>query len=108
MMKIEMPDELQQAMKLNDEQFSNMRLEMQEYADAYLKIIADLGLSDSCEMMGAFRPTPNTNNQFFAMRYQISRDSLSVEGFKPMNRSEYIEYCIEEFEEAPEDLVSMN
>lgn len=96
-------------MKLDHDQFEELEVDALQ---AFLKFATALSELDCLpdepsEMEIAFRPTNNPNGQYFAVMLSMMVDKatggarMEAMGFKPMDKSAYIQYCIEEYGAAP-------
>ena len=110
--KAKLPAELMLEMKITKDQFEELEAESLLAFINWAQVFTELQIpiDQPYEMEAAWRPKNNPKNQFFAVRYSMMVDPvdsgarLEVVGFKPMGKSDYIDYCIKEFGSAP-DLV---
>ena len=110
-LKAVLPEELRMAMGLDADQFEELEVNTLRICAQFADISSSLGIGEEpTEMEIAFRPSVNSKDQYFAVLYNMMIDPdtrgmrCEVAGFKPMSRKEYIDYCTEEYGEAPVDL----
>lgn len=109
MYKAELPEGLRIAMKLTESQFEELEVNAFQAFINFASAMADLDAlpEEPSVMEVAFRPSHNPNEQYFAIELSMMVDPptgggrMEVASFKPMDRKEYIAYCIKEFGEAP-------
>ena len=102
--KAELPDELRQAMKLDPDQFEELEMNALQGFMQFAMTLSGLDAlpTEPSEMEVAFRPTRNPDGQYFAVGFSVMVDPqtngarLEVVWFKPLVRSAYIQYCIDE------------
>lgn len=106
--KAELPQELREAMELDNDQFEELEIDTLELVIMVCDVNSDI-LSKGVvfETESAWRPSDNPRRQYYAIRHRIAVDRNTgevrheVDGFKPMPEAEYVAYCISEFGEAP-------
>jgi hypothetical protein len=96
-------------MNLDPDQFQELEVSSLQAFIQFANALAELDTlsTEPSEMECAFRPTHNPRGQFFCVRYSMMVDPITngarmeVTGFKPMERADYITYCLKEYGEAP-------
>lgn len=112
-LKAQLPPELREAMKLDRDQFEELEIDTLQTCVQFIDCLngCDPLPDKPSDVEVAFRPTRNPRGQYFAVEYSMMVEPVSnamrceVMAFKPMNRVEYIAYCIQEYGEAPEGFV---
>ena len=95
-LKAKLPQELKEAMLLNDEQFEELEIDILNECMRFLPILNECN-GVPVDMYTAWRPKQNPKGQYFAMSHSVMIDPLEVTGFKPMSKNGYRDYCLKEF-----------
>lgn len=113
-LKAKLPKELREAMGLTEKEFTNLEVDTLGLATRLADMDRDISvLTKPTECEAAWRPMPNPKGKYFAIVFNVMVPKsgpicLEVERFKPMNKAEYIAYCLAEYGEIPPDLVGIN
>ena len=102
-MKAKLPQELRIAMRLDDDQFEELELDVLQCVMEMIPSIELCQFSGPVDMQMAWRPTRNPADQYYALTHSIAIDPEDssvrheIKAFKPMDKQAYRKYCIAEF-----------
>lgn len=105
-MKAQLPQELKEAMQLDDDQFEELEVDTLEVCLRFLPILEGVTTSP-VDMDTAWRPKRNPRGQYFGIVHSIMVDPVDngvrheIKAFKPMAKDEYRAYCMAEFGNDP-------